>query len=525
MALRRDPPLITVLIAIAGVLMLVPAVHAVVVGARAEAAGFALGAGLTVLLATLLALAMAVRFRPGPVASVILGYVVLPPLLALPLWTAGAGLGPQLAWFEMVSALTTTGATVLVDPGAVSPSVHLWRGLVGWAGGLMTLCAAGALLAPFATGNPAALRVSSPPAPGVRAVAAGVPLRHRSADGAGAPAPLAAPDAGLRAMARSAQVVVPAYAALTVALWIALLLAGEDKLVAAVHAMSALATSGISPVGGLEGSAAGRLGEALILVGMAFALSRRTMPFALLAGRSAVRRANEVAGPGLARNPEVRLALGVVLGAAALMLVPAVLAPGSAADAAAPGQAVWGALFVALSFVTTTGFFSADWDAAIAWSGGAAPLLLLGGLAALGGGVATTAGGIRLMTAVVLMGHVRRELDRLVHPSIARSSGRSDRIAASGAYRAWIAFMLFLVSAWAVMSLLGLMGIEVELAIALTVAAVSTTGPLVGALGDPATIYAQLDGSVRAVLGVAMILGRVEFLALVALLLPAALRD
>ncbi len=43
------------------------------------------------------------------------------------------------AWFEMVSSFTTTGATLLLGPGAAPPTVHLWRALVGWLGGLLRL--------------------------------------------------------------------------------------------------------------------------------------------------------------------------------------------------------------------------------------------------------------------------------------------------------------------------------------------------------------------------------------------------
>ena len=51
--------------------------------------------------------------------------------------------------------------------------------------------------------------------------------------------------------------------------------------------------------------------------------------------------------------------------------------------------ALWGAVFTTISFLTTTGFVSADWQTARLWSGLETPGLVLAGLAILGGGVAT----------------------------------------------------------------------------------------------------------------------------------------
>ena len=68
----------------------------------------------------------------------------------------------------------------------------------------------------------------------------------------------------------------PVYIALTGVLWISLVSAGERPLIAICHAMSVLATSGISPVSGLDEARSGILGEALILLFFVFAFSRKS---------------------------------------------------------------------------------------------------------------------------------------------------------------------------------------------------------------------------------------------------------
>ena len=61
-------------------------------------------------------------------------------MLAVPLLRGhGAGLGLGGAYFEMLSSLTGTGATLFDAPDALAPSVHLWRAQVGWMGGLLVL--------------------------------------------------------------------------------------------------------------------------------------------------------------------------------------------------------------------------------------------------------------------------------------------------------------------------------------------------------------------------------------------------
>ena len=68
----------------------------------------------------------------------------------------------------------------------------------------------------------------------------------------------------------------PVYGGLTLALWLFLFFGGENGFVAACHAMATLSTSGISPVGGLEGGSGSLLSEGLIFIFLFFGISRLT---------------------------------------------------------------------------------------------------------------------------------------------------------------------------------------------------------------------------------------------------------
>jgi len=55
---------------------------------------------------------------------------------ALPFWIGAPGLSLQYAYFEAVSGITTTGATVIFDLDELPAGMNLWRGMLNWLGGL-----------------------------------------------------------------------------------------------------------------------------------------------------------------------------------------------------------------------------------------------------------------------------------------------------------------------------------------------------------------------------------------------------
>ena len=111
--------------------------------------------------------------------------------------------------------------------------------------------------------------------------------------------------------------------------------------------------------------------------------------------------------------------------------------------------------FTALSFLTTTGWTSVHWEGARAWAGLSAPGLMLAGLAIMGGGVATTAGGVKLLRVFAVALHAKRELDKIVHPaSVAGGGPVIRRLRGPGAYLSFIFFMVFALSIVATIALI-----------------------------------------------------------------------
>lgn len=499
MRMIRKFPAIVILVLVAASAMLVPALHAVKLRDWGVARAFFDYSFLVALLAILVGLAT-MNHRPprlparALLLTILLAYLILPALLALPFATSVRGLGFGRAYFEMLSCLTTTGATLFDRPGSLSEPLHLWRAIVGWLGGAMVLVLVWGILEPLNLGG---FEIAEESARRVR-------QRSGTSDEARA------------RIVRVVRVVAPIYAGLTALLSLLLIFAGDRPFVAVAHAMGTLSTSGISPVGGLAGGHSGIPGEIAIAIFLLPAVSHRVLGF--LARRSL---------PGLS-DPEVQLMLISVLGVTLILFLRSFLGAAEierADDLAAAGRAIWGGLFTVLSFLTTTGFESQDWRTLQLWSNLPSPGPLLLAVAVIGGGVATTAGGVKLLRVYALYRLGLRELDRLIHPSGVGRRGLGDRlISRRGARIAFIFLMLFMIALAITMAALAATGLSFNHSLSLSVAALTTTGQAIQVLGSHET-YAALPDAALLVFGVAMIVGRMEALVVVALFSLMSWRD
>ena len=498
-----DQPLLILLIGIAGLSMYLPAIHAAVQRSHSEARAFFYAGTLTLTIVTLVAIAMAAQPRRRSslrnLAALMAAFTLLPLILAVPFHDALGTTSFLNSYVEMVSSLTTTGAT-LFDPARLSPTLHLWRGMVGWMGGFLIWVAASAILAPLNLGGFEVTATSEPGQGETRFTQGGLA------------------DPQQRIIRVTAQL-LPIYTGLTLALWLMLLILGDPPLVALIHGMSVMATSGISPLGGVQDAASGLAGEMLIALFLLFGLSRLTFSSDTI---TTARR-------GIQHDPEFRLGMLLALGVTVLLFLRHYLGAfqvSATSDMLAPLRALWGSFFTILSFLTTTGFQSAYWEAARSWSGLETSGIILMGLALMGGGVATTAGGVKLLRVWALYLHGLREMDRLVHPSsVGHSRSGSSRIARKGAFFAWIFFMFFAVSLMFLSLAFAALGSTFEQAIVLSIAGLTTTGPLVGTGSVAPVLLIELGQSAKLLFCAAMVLGRLELLAFIALLTSSFWRD
>ncbi|HRO16490.1 MAG TPA: TrkH family potassium uptake protein, partial [Paracoccus sp. (in: a-proteobacteria)] len=133
MELLHRLPVLVIAALIAAAAMALPAVHAAAIGALTVAMVFAACSALLLVLGVMVALATAAPPAAAPargvLATMIGVYAGLPLLCALPFAILLPDTGLFNAWWEMLSCLTTTGAT-LYAADLLPPTLHLWRATV-----------------------------------------------------------------------------------------------------------------------------------------------------------------------------------------------------------------------------------------------------------------------------------------------------------------------------------------------------------------------------------------------------------
>ena len=297
----------------------------------------------------------------------------------------------------------------------------------------------------------------------------------------------------------------------TAALAIAFNAVDKAGLTAAVHAMSIVSTSGISPHSNGFASGSSLPAEFIALVFMGLAASRLPYSGTVLGRAPADWR----------RDPELRLMIFLVLGATGLLFLrhwAGALTIDNEQSALYGLEALWGGVFTTLSFLTTTGFESYAWEKARDWSGLDNPGLVLLCLCMIGGGAATTAGGIKLIRAYAMIRHGARELERIAMPHSVAGLGAGPReLRREGAFIAWAFMMLFIVALMACVVGLTLTGIRFETALFAAVAALSNTGPAYAMIAGKGAGFWEFGAVQHSILALTMMLGRIETLAFIAL--------
>ncbi|MEM8979132.1 MAG: potassium transporter TrkG [Pseudomonadota bacterium] len=503
MRIWREVPIFVVLLALSALAMLPPAMLAYSSRDMHVARSFFY---IAVLLAAIVAMLASTTRRPDrnegapqQLLTLFAAYTALPLVLALPFYEALQTTTLLNAYFEMVSSFTTTGATQFADPNRLSDALHFWRAIVGWLGGLFVWITAAAVLAPMNLGGFEVARA------------------QRNEDSGTAFRQIFERSSIQNRISRHAKYLTPIYVALTGSVVLIGLATDEPPLNAVILAMSTLSTSGITLLGQVA-AAPNFILEAAIFLFLLPAFTRNF--YTQHQGTNMFTK--------LRLDPELKLAIGLLIGVSILLFFrhwSGAFDVNDEDNLQAALAALWGAFFTAASFLSTSGFESAWWEDARNWSGLTTPGLVLMALALMGGGVATTAGGIKLLRVYALYKHGGREMERLVYPSsLGRSGHEARRIRRAGAFIAWIFFMLFTVSLAAIMVLLSLFGVPFEAALIFSAAALTTTGPLAALASETPLVYASLPEPGKLVVIAAMVLGRLEALALIAVFNPAIWR-
>ena len=303
---------------------------------------------------------------------VVLVWILFPLFAAMPL-KFHLGISFTDAYFEAMSGLTTTGATVLSNLDTLPPSINLWRGMMVWLGGMGLIVLAVAILPLLGIGGRQMFKAETPG-----------PMKESQLT---------------PRMTQTAKGLWGVYAVVTVLCILALHWAGMSWFDAVMHAFTTMGLGGFSSHDASFGYWNSPLIEAITIFFMLLAGMNFATMFLALYGRSF--------RPYL-RDPEVRWFMGVTL-ASVLGIAFFLWAQGVYAEFP---TALRHSAFNVVSIATTTGYASVDYSL---WPF-FAPLWMLF-LCSFATSAGSTGGGVKMIRALILYRQVYRELIRAMHPN------------------------------------------------------------------------------------------------------------
>ncbi|MBA3886276.1 MAG: TrkH family potassium uptake protein, partial [Acidobacteria bacterium] len=173
----------------------------------------------------------------------------------------------------------------------------------------------------------------------------------------------------------------------------------------------------------------------------------------------------------------------------------------------------------ALSILTTTGYASVDFEL---WNDQAKMILFV--LMFIGGCAGSAAGGPKVVRQVLIARYTLLELRRTVHPRGVLPVKLGGRVVPEEIMRAVLVFFLFYLLVFAVCSTVVVaLGADLVTGITASIAATGNIGPGFGGIG-PMGSYADLHPVSKIILALAMWVGRLEVLTVLALLRPEVWR-
>ncbi len=488
--------------------MAIVGLYALVVGDKSASSTFAYGAISCVALAAAARVLLHGRFagmERGGLLLILLFYCLAPAVASIPILNLKGVESFSAAYFEMASALTTTGATIFWNVDLVPDSVILWRAILAGFGGLVCLVSALAILAPLSIGG---FEVDHM-----------IDRRAQTMNYEFLCASEGARTMGLEArVVWALKIVTTPYLIFICLCTFALAANGVAIFDAICLALGSVSTTGFSP------QSEGVAGYRSLLVEMV--LVAAMVPAAIGISAHVTSLKNGVRS--YLRDSELRYMVIMVTVVVILLFFRhwiGAIETQSTDEIRAAAAALWGSFFMAVSFATTTGFESAAWNGATQWSGLKTPGVVLVGLAIVGGGAASTAGGVKLIRAALLAKHSMGELRRLARPSSVQPIFSGGRSVTFDALRiVWVFVMLYAITLAVCALGLTATGFKFVDAFAGSIAAISNTGPLLPLISGEEGAYTSLDPIARFLLCGAMIVGRMETLAVVALFSVSAWR-
>ena len=407
---------------------------------------------------------------------VVLVWTVLPLFACLP-FIVQLDISVTDAYFEAVSGLTATGATVMSGLDTMPLSINFWRTFLHWIGGMGVVVLAVAILPLLGIGGRQMFKAETPG-----------PMKETSLT---------------PRIAETAKGLWRVYLLLTVCCGLALWHFGMEPWDAMMHAFSVMGLGGFSS----KDASLGHFDSIEIELTVMF--------FALLSGINYATHFLALRGLSLKpyrQDPEVPYFLGA-LAASILALTLYLLSLGVFGSF---GESLRYVAFHSISLATSLGFATTDYGQwpffAQLW------MLFLGSFIACSG---STGGGIKMIRAMILYKQVYRELIRAMHPSVIWPVRVHGAVVPLNVLSGVMAFgFIYMVSIVSLTLLMSFTGLDIVTAFSAVVATINNTGPGLNLVG-PMSNYSVLSDFQTWICTFAMMLGRLEIFTLLVVLTPA----
>lgn len=405
-------------------------------------------------------------------------YLFLPILAAMPFYalenngtqTLGATIGLWEAYFESVSGLTTTGATIFADPAELSEPLLIWRSVLGWLGGILILSLGVALMAPngfFGISlKPLNIRQN-----------ASEPLPHR--------------------LRRSFKYVAKPYFGLTFIGMVFLLLTGTELAEAVSLTFNAISTTGFSlslnPLDSFLTS------QALVVVTLLMFAGSVSYPLLIAAQNLTFETFKED------REIQDFVVTIICLGVALALILPS--------------HSLLSSLTMAVSMLSTTAFMISDPKIITTYLPAAIFFLPV----LIGGMTLSTAGGLKVLRFYLLIKRVTYEVVNLPYPNSVESMHYGGKFVTKETMASiWGLFLMYFIGFVGSFLIMSFLTNDFEIAWLLALALLNNAGGVLH-MAAHYDLLVNMPPISHILMSFIMILGRLEFLVVLVILLPKLL--
>ena len=409
---------------------------------------------------------------------VALGWLSMVSFGMIPYLFSGQILSITDAFFETMSGMTTTGASILTDIEAVPKDMLYWRSLTQWIGGMGIIVLTVAIFPLLGIGG---IELFAAEAPG--------PTSEKI-------------HPRIQETAKRLWLI---YVGLTAILVLLLKLAGMTFYDALNHALTTMATGGFSTKNASMAAYPSPLIQYIIVLFMFIAGMNYSVTYLALKQKFSK----------VWKNDEFKAYLFGTIGIT-IFISTFVFFIEKSRDANFPfEQAFRDSLFQIVSLLTTTGFVSADYTA---WSPGVTMIFFI--LLFVGACAGSTSGGIKLIRHLVFFKNSRLEFKRLLHPQAVLPLKINEQVVKPRIVTHIIIFLLLYLFLFVFGSIiLSMAGNDFETSVGAVATSLGNVGPGIGKVG-PVDNFAHLGDGTKWILSFLMLMGRLELFTILVLMTP-----